>query len=85
MLLGTKYGWDTTFLTEQFHPRSMGRPYPGTRSLEQGDQDGHRVVMHLDELDHYGICAWIQEEFSHGLSFSMQSCNNRLKKMWVGG
>ena len=57
---------------EQSHPRSMGRPYPGTRSLEEGDKGGHRA-MHLHELDHYRICAWIQEECCHSLSVSMQS------------
>ena len=62
----------------------MSRPYPGTTSLEQGDQDGRRAVR-LHKLDHYGICAWIQEEFVHSLYVSMQRCQNRLQKMWVGG
>ena len=62
----------------------MCRPHPGKGDLEERDQDRHGAV-HLHQLDHNGVSAWVKEESCDCLSVSLQGLHDRVQKVWVGG
>ena len=72
------------FKSEHPHPCSVGAPHPGPCSTEEGEKDG-LLSMELDEFDHHGVSAWIEEECCHIFPVPIEGDQYRMYEVWVGG